>query len=107
MSKLRALLPVPVVVTPETGSPSLGRGAETPRRTRRSHRLIRPVRVMSDPVGDPPILTLQEPADVHISAFILRLVYNVHNNTNYNKSYTYYNSVTHKITVTMECIIIL
>ena len=30
MSKLRALLPVPVVVMPETGSPSSGQSDETP-----------------------------------------------------------------------------
>ena len=39
------------------------RGA-TPRSTRRSHRPFRPVRVMSAAVGELPVLTIQDPADV-------------------------------------------
>ena len=60
MSKLRALLSA----TPESGSPLGGLSDGTPRRPRRSRRRIRPVRVMSGSVGDLPILTLQDPADV-------------------------------------------
>ena len=36
---------------------------ESPRRTRRAMRRIRPVRVMSGSVSDLPILTLQDPAN--------------------------------------------
>ena len=51
MSKILAFLPVPVVLTPETVSPS------------RARRRIRLVRVMSRSVSDLPILTLQDPID--------------------------------------------
>ena len=37
---------------------------ESPRRTRRAKRRIRPVRVMERSVGDLPILTIQDPSDV-------------------------------------------
>ena len=37
---------------------------ESPRRTRRANRRIRPVRVMGGSVGDLPILTIQDPSDV-------------------------------------------
>ena len=37
---------------------------ESPRRTRRAKRQMRPVRVMGDSVGDLPTLTIQDPSDV-------------------------------------------
>ena len=43
--------------------PETGRGA-TPRSARRSHRLSRPVRVMSEAVGELPLLTVQNPANM-------------------------------------------
>ena len=63
MARLRALLPTPQSTTGEPASPpETGRGA-TPRSARRSHRLSRPVRVMSEAVGELPLLTIQNPAD--------------------------------------------
>ena len=55
LSKLRALLPVPMAVELMD---------ESPRRMRRAHRQTRPVRVMSGSVSNLPILTLQDAADV-------------------------------------------
>ena len=63
MSKLRALLPVPVVLPSDTASPPVELRDESPRWTRRAQRRIRPVRVMAGSVSDLPILTLQDPAD--------------------------------------------
>ena len=37
---------------------------ESPRRTRRAKRRMRPVRVMEGSVGDLPILTIQDPSDI-------------------------------------------
>ena len=77
MSRLRALLPSPVaqprdsVLSPvSTGPGSLRQASsaelvgESPRRTRRAKRRMRPVRVMEGSVGDLPILTIQDPSDV-------------------------------------------
>ena len=63
MSKLRALLPVPVVLPSDTASPPVELRDESLRRTRRAQRRIRPVRVMVESVSDLSILTLQDPAD--------------------------------------------
>ena len=63
MSKLRALLPVPVVLPLDTASPPVELSDESPRRTRHAQRRIRPVRVMNGSGCDLPILTLQDPAD--------------------------------------------
>ena len=64
MARLRALLPTPRSTTGEPASPpETGRGA-TPRSARRSHRLSRPVRVMSEAVGELLLLTVQNPADM-------------------------------------------
>ena len=63
LSKLRALLPVPVILPTEMVSPSVGLSDESPRRTRGAHRRIRLVRVISGSVSDLPILTLQDHAD--------------------------------------------
>ena len=57
MTRLRALLPSPA------SPPETGRGA-TPRSARRSHRLSRPVCVMLEAVGELPLLTVQNPADM-------------------------------------------
>ena len=62
--RLRALLPAPLNSHQETVPPSEVGPDVTPRSTRRSHRQIRPVRVMSAVVGDLPVLTLQDPAGV-------------------------------------------
>ena len=77
MSQLRDLLPSPVaqprdsVLSPvSTGPGSLRQASsadlvrESPRRTRRAKRRMRPVRVMEGSVGDLPILTIQDPSDV-------------------------------------------
>ena len=64
MTRLRALLPTPPSMNGEpTSSPEAVQGA-TPRSKRRVHRPFRPVRVMSAAVGELPVLTLQDPADV-------------------------------------------
>ena len=64
MTWLRAPLPTPPSMNGEpTSSPEAVQGA-TPRSKRRVHRLFRPVRVMSAAVGELPVLTLQDPADV-------------------------------------------
>ena len=63
MSKLRALLPVPVVLPLVTVSPSVKLKDEFPRRTRRAQRWIRPVRFMNGSGCALPVLTLQDPAD--------------------------------------------
>ena len=63
MSKLRALLPVPVVLPSDTTSPPVELRDASPRRTRRAQRRIRPVRVMNGSGCDLPILTLQDPAN--------------------------------------------
>ena len=64
MTRLRALLPTPRRTTGEPASPpETGRGA-TPRSARRSHRLSRQVCVMSEAVGELPLLTVQNPADM-------------------------------------------
>ena len=76
MAHLRALLP-PVVAQSREGmlSPVLSgpvsmrhaRSAElleSPRRTRRAKRRMRPVRVMGESLGDLPILTIQDPSDL-------------------------------------------
>ena len=77
MSLLRALLPLPVdqptdsVLSPVSTGPGSIRQAgsaelvgESPRRTRRAKRGMRPVRVVERSVGDLPVLTLQDPSDV-------------------------------------------
>ena len=77
MSRLRALLPSSVaqprdsVLSPvSTGPGSLSQASsaelvgESPRRTRRAKRRMRPVRVMERSVGDLPILMIQDPSDV-------------------------------------------
>ena len=77
MSQLRALLPLPVdqptngVVSPvSTGPGSLRQASsaelvgESPRRTRRAKRRMRPVHVVETSVRDLPVLTLQDPSDV-------------------------------------------
>ena len=64
MTRLRALLPTPPSMNGEpASSPESVRGA-TPRSKRRAHRPFRPVRVMSAAVGELPLLTIQDPADV-------------------------------------------
>ena len=64
MALLRALLPTPRSTTGEPASPpETGRGA-TPRSARRSHRPSRPVRVMSEAVGELTLLTVQNPSDM-------------------------------------------
>ena len=63
MLKLRALLPVPVVLPSVTVSPSVELKDESPRRTRRAQRRIRLVRVMDGLGCALPVLTLQDPAD--------------------------------------------
>ena len=64
MTRLRALLPTPPSTNGEpTSPPETVRGA-TPRSTRRSHRPFRPVPVMSEAVGELPILTIQDPTDM-------------------------------------------
>ena len=64
MARLRALLPTPRSTTGEPASPpETGRGV-TPRSARRSHRLSRPVRVMLEAIGELPLLTVQNPADM-------------------------------------------
>ena len=64
MTRLRALLPTPHNTTGEpTSPPESGRGA-TPRSARRSHRLSRPVHVMSEAVYELPLLTIQNPSDM-------------------------------------------
>ena len=64
MTRLRALLPTPPITNGEpTSSPETARGT-TPRSTRRSHRPFRPVRVMSEAVGELPILTIQDLTDL-------------------------------------------
>ena len=63
MSKLRALLPVLVVLPSATVSPSAELKDESPRRTRRAQRRIRPVRVMDGSGCALPVLMLQDPAD--------------------------------------------
>ena len=76
MSQLRALLPLPVaqpmdsVLSPvSTGPGSVCQASlakllgESPRRTRRAKRQMRPVRVMERSVGDLPVLTIQDPSD--------------------------------------------
>ena len=64
MTRLRALLPTPRNTTGEpTSPPETGRGA-TPRSARRSHRFFRLVRVTSEAVGELPLLTVQNPADM-------------------------------------------
>ena len=64
MARLHALLPTPRSTTEEPASPpETGRGA-TPRSAKWSHRLSRPVRLMSEAVGELPLLTIQNPADM-------------------------------------------
>ena len=58
MSRLRALLPVPVVLPSDTASPPVELRDESPRWTRCAHRRIRPVRVMTGSVSDFFIFTL-------------------------------------------------
>ena len=62
LSKLRAMLSVPVVLPSDTVSPPVELRDESPRRSRRAQRRIRPVRVMSGPVSNLLILPLQDPA---------------------------------------------
>ena len=64
MTRLRALLPTPPSTNGEPVSPPEAVRGATPKSTRRSHRPFRPVRVMSAAVGDLPVLTIQDPADV-------------------------------------------
>ena len=64
MARLRALLPVPTVLPLDTVPPSGAQTYVSPRPTRRTHRQVRPVLVMTEAVGDLPILALQDPADV-------------------------------------------
>ena len=51
------------VMPSDTVSPPAELRDESPQQTRRAHRRIRPVRVMTGSVSDLPILTLQDPAD--------------------------------------------
>ena len=77
MARLRALLSPAVaqsrdgMLSPVSSGPVSMRHArsaelelESPRRTRRAKRRIRPVRVMGESVGVLPILTNQDPSDV-------------------------------------------
>ena len=64
MSRLRALLPVPVVLPSDTASPPVELRNESPRRTRRAQRRIRLGRVMNGSGCDLPILMLQDFVDV-------------------------------------------
>ena len=64
MTRLRALLPTPPSPCREPVSPPEAEQGATPKSTRRSHRPFRPVRVMSAAVGDLPVLSIQDPADV-------------------------------------------
>ena len=66
LSRLRALLPLPVAQPQNDVSPPAELMEESPRRTRRAKRRIRPVRVMSGSVSDLPILTLQDPTDAQV-----------------------------------------
>ena len=71
MARLRALLPTPRNTTGEPASPpETGRGA-TPRSARRSHRLSRPVRLMSEAVGELPLLTVQNNFDLDLAKVLL------------------------------------
>ena len=63
MSRLHALLPLPVAQPQDNASPPAELMDDSPRWTRRAKRRIRPVRVMTGLVGDLPILKLQDPAD--------------------------------------------
>ena len=78
MSRLHALLPLPVAKPQDSVSSPVSTGPvsvshagsaelmeESPRRTRCARRLTRPVRVMTGSVDNLPILTIQDPADVH------------------------------------------
>ena len=64
ITQLRALLPTPLSTNGEPVSPLEAVRGATPKSTRRSHRPFRPVCVMSAAVGDLPVLTIQDPADV-------------------------------------------
>ena len=64
MTQLRALLPTPPSTNGEPASPPEAVREATPRSTRRSHRPFRPVHVMSEAVGELPVLTIQDPADM-------------------------------------------
>ena len=77
MLRLRALLPLPlaqptdsVLLPVSTGPGSICQASsaelveESPRRTRRAKRRMRPVRVVERSVDDLPVLTLQDPSDV-------------------------------------------
>ena len=64
MTRLRALLPTPPSPNGEPVSPPDTVRGTTPRSTRRSHRPFRPVHVMSEAVGELPILTIQDPTDM-------------------------------------------
>ena len=56
--------PTPRSTTGEPASPPETRRGATSRSARRSHRLSRPVHVMSEEVGEIPLLTVQNPADM-------------------------------------------
>ena len=58
MARLRALLPVPTVLPLNTVPPSGAQADVSPRPARRTHRQVRPVHVMTESVGDLPVLTL-------------------------------------------------
>ena len=64
MTRLRALLPTPPSMKGEPASPPETVRGATPRSTRRSHQPSRLVRVMSEAVGELPVLTIQDPADM-------------------------------------------
>ena len=63
LSRVRALLPQPSPCRESGSSPETEIGA-TPTTGRHSRRPFRPVRVMSSAVGDLPVLTIQDPAEV-------------------------------------------
>ena len=64
MSRFRALLPTPPSTNGEPASSPETVQRKTPRSKRRAHRPFRPVHVRSAAVGELPVLTIQDPADV-------------------------------------------
>ena len=63
-SRGEMLSPVPSGPVPTRHARSAERESESPRRTRRARRRMRPVRVLEELVGDIPSLTVQDPSDL-------------------------------------------